>query len=153
MEVKINIPDNCELVQEGNTYIVKEKQKPLPKTWEEFCEKYPVEKEEYYINLVSDICPVSTTGTRFCDSDRNLCSTIDEAEAFLALIQLRRLRNAWVKNCKIPIHYYAIYFINDDITITKCSFKHKPLSFPTSDMAVEFADCFEDLILKAKILL
>ena len=44
MEVKINIPDNCELVKEGNTYIVKEKQKTFPKSWEEFCENYRIKK-------------------------------------------------------------------------------------------------------------
>ena len=33
MEVKIQIPDNCELIKSGDTYIVKEKDKP--RSWEE----------------------------------------------------------------------------------------------------------------------
>lgn len=153
MDVKINIPDNCELIQEGNTYIVKEKKKTLPKTWEEFCENYPVEDEEYYINLVSDISSVAKAGVRFCDSDRDLCSTKEEAEAFLALMQLRRLRNAWVGDWKISGSYYSIYMVENDITVGRCEFIRRVLSFPTSDMAVEFSDCFKDLIMKAKILL
>ena len=41
MEVKIQIPDNCELIKDGDTYIVKEKN-DKPRSWEEFCRKYPV---------------------------------------------------------------------------------------------------------------
>ena len=94
MEVKINIPDNCELVQEGNTYIVKEKQKPLPRSWEEFCKNYPIEKEEYFILFTSKVSPTYGVRERYCNGDCNLCSTKEEAEAFLTLMQLRRLRNA-----------------------------------------------------------
>lgn len=45
-EVKIQIPDNCELIKDGNTYIVKEKKQIPPKSWKKFCEKYPVKKGE-----------------------------------------------------------------------------------------------------------
>ena len=33
MEVKIQIPDNCELIKDGNTYIVKEKKQGPPRSW------------------------------------------------------------------------------------------------------------------------
>lgn len=55
MEVKIQIPDNCELIKDGDTYIVKEKKQGPPKSWEEFCERYPLQKEEAYIDSYSDI--------------------------------------------------------------------------------------------------
>mgnify|MGYP003095628425 CR=1 FL=1 len=153
MEVKINIPDNCELVQEGNTYIVKEKQKPLPKTWGEFCKNYPVEEKEYYISLSRDIQSMSEIGERICSEDRNFCSTKEEAEAFLALMQLRRLRNAWVEDWKPIEGHYSVYITGGDVTVSKFSATRYTLSFPTSDMANEFAECFKDLIMKAKILL
>lgn len=54
MEVKIEIPDNCELVKEGDTYIVKERPSK-PRSWKEFCKNYPVSKKEYYITMDSDI--------------------------------------------------------------------------------------------------
>ena len=39
-EVTITIPDNCDLVKEGNTYVIKEKV-TKPQSWEEFCENFP----------------------------------------------------------------------------------------------------------------
>jgi hypothetical protein len=75
MEIKIQIPDNCELVKDENTYIV-----------------------------VDSI-------------DRNLCSSREEAEAFLALMQLRQLRKAWVGSWEQPDHNTIIsaitYYISD----------------------------------------
>ena len=32
-EVKIQIPDNCELIKDGDNYVVREKQNP-PRSWE-----------------------------------------------------------------------------------------------------------------------
>ena len=55
MEVKIQIPDNCELIKDGDTYIVKEKKNDKPRIWEEFCEKYPIKKGEAYIDSLSNI--------------------------------------------------------------------------------------------------
>lgn len=152
-EVKIQIPDNCELIKDGNTYIVKERKQGPPRSWEEFCEKNPVEDEEYYINIVSVISSVAKAGVRFCDSDRNLCSTKEEAEVFLALMQLRRLRNAWVEDWKPIEGHYSVYITGGDVTVSKFSATRYTLSFPTLDMANDFADCFKDLIMKAKILL
>lgn len=153
MEIKINIPDNCELILDGNTYIIKEKQKPLPKTWEEFCENYPVEENEYYISLLSDVCSISKIGERIYTEDRNLCSTKEEAEAFLALMQLRRLRNAWVEDWKPSTKHYSIYIKENEIKVGEYFITRYTLSFSTETMAKEFADCFKDLIMKAKILL
>lgn len=54
MEVKIEIPDNCELIKEGDSYIVREKVSK-PKSWEEFCENFPIKPEECYIDPESNI--------------------------------------------------------------------------------------------------
>lgn len=161
VEIKINIPDNCELVKEGrNTYVIKEKQIPLPKSWEEFCENYPVIKSEFYINSFCDVNTTTTTtgeesdmNSRNCSSDRNLCSTKEEAEAFLALMQLRRLRNAWVGDWDSLESHYSVYISDGNVTVNRFYTMRNTLSFPTKTMANDFAECFKNLILKAKILL
>lgn len=95
-EVKTTIPNNCELVKEGDSYVVKEKKNNPPRSWEEFCENYPINNEEFFImggnNNISSICE----GRRSASNDKNLCINKEEAEAFLALMQLRQLRKAWV---------------------------------------------------------
>lgn len=53
MEIKIQIPDNCELVKDENTYIVKEKKLSPPRSWDEFCEKFPVQIGEAFIESSS----------------------------------------------------------------------------------------------------
>ena len=107
-EVKIQIPDNCELIKDRNTYIVREKKQILPRSWEEFC-SYPIKEPEYFI---SDLCEIKTCDKqiRRPGTDRDLCSSKEEAEAFLALMQLRQLRKAWVGDCVgFNDAFYSIY--------------------------------------------
>ena len=157
MEVKIQIPDNCELIKDGDTYIVKEKNSK-PKSWEEFCEKFPVKAGESYIMVSTDKIFTAEENYNGNRLGKTWCTSKQEAEAFLALMQLRQLRKAWVGDWKQPIaepigviHYFLP--------------EHKPkadsgsytinrhLSFPTLEMAKEFLKCFEDLCETAKILL
>ena len=124
MEIKIQIPDNCELVKDENTYIVKEKKLSPPRSWDEFCEKFPVQIGE-------------------------------EAEAFLALMQLRQLRKAWVGSWEQPDHNTITYYISDGrvIIMTGNFWNSLALSFPTRKMAVDFFECFRGLCETAKTLL
>ena len=154
MEVKIQIPDNCELIKDGDTYIVKEKKDNKPRTWEEFCENYPITSKEYFIDEDSLIYQCNSC-PRNVEEDRNCCTSEEEAEAFLALMQLRQLRKAWVSdwnpsgNC-----YYAIIFsIGTGLKIGEYAYTYRVLSFPTKGMAEEFLNCFKDLCEVAKILL
>ena len=101
-EVKITIPDNCELVKKGNTYIVKENKQGRPRSWEEFCKRYPKQKGEYFIGINSNIRMYDKTYPRSSDYDKNVCTSKEEAEAFLALMQLRQLRKAWVGDWEQP---------------------------------------------------
>lgn len=88
--------------------------------------------------------------------DKNLCTSKEEAEAFLALMQLRQLRKAWVGNWK-PVNnksYTAISATaSDRIETWEFINTSKPLSFPTKEMAKDFLDCFQGLCETAKILL
>lgn len=155
MEVKIEIPDNCELIKEGDSYIVREKVSK-PKSWEEFCKNFPITAGECFIDSGSDIIelknrvPASRTS-----EDRNLCINKEEAEAFLALIQLRQLRKAWVGDWEPSGEvYWAITVkVGGEFEIGNYYRLSKVMSFLTIDMAEEFLECFKDLCETAKILL
>ena len=157
-EVKIQIADNCELIKDGNTYIVKEKKQEPPRSWEEFCEKYPLTEKEAFIDSYCSIKPPCVCCEREALTGRNWCPSKEEAEAFLALMQLRQLRKAWVGDWEqpvaIPIGVIHYWLPEDKVKCTVggyCINRH--LSFPTLEMAKEFFNCFKDLCETAKILL
>lgn len=157
MEVKIQIPDNCELIKNGDTYVVKEKKNDKPRSWEEFCKKYPITSKEYFIDGDSYIYKCNSC-PRNAEVDRNCCISEKEAEAFLALMQLRQLRKAWIGDWEQPIgapigviHYWLP---ECKPMCTSGSYNiNRHLSFPTREMAEEFLECFKDLCEKAKTLL
>lgn len=135
-----------------------EKQNELPKTWEEFCERNDITSGESYIDLRSRIKELPTCERDSID-DRNLCTSKQEAEAHLALIQLRQLRKAYVKNWepdwKNTKQYKACVMYNG-IDFTSVYFKDlcsRPLSFPTHELAKQFLTNFKDLLEIAKPLL
>lgn len=158
-DITITIPDNCELVKEGNTYVIKEKD-IKPKTWLEFCELHKIQPNEHYINDDSIItrAVVSPIDRRYAE-DKNLCVSSDEALAFLTLMQLRQLRKAWVGDWEQPnsnVKTAAIlYSVNkQEVMVDYGNFwRSNVLSFPTEEMAQEFFKCFRDLCEIAKILL
>lgn len=133
-------------------------QNELPKTWKEFCVKNKIKKGESYISLDSQIRELTGCEKRDSTTDRNVCISKQEAEAFLALKQLRQLRKAYVKDwepdwtndSKIK---YCVYFYGDHIKIGKWGFTSQVLSFPTEDLANQFLTNFKDLIEIAKPLL
>ena len=151
-EVKIQIPDNCELIKDGDTYIVREKKQEPPRSWEEFC-SYPIKEPEYFI---SDLCEIETCDKqiRRPGTDRDLCSSKEEAEAFLALMQLRQLRKAWVGDCVgFNDAFYSIYADRGVLLEVSKFAVARVLSFPTKEMAKDFLNCFRDLCETAKPLL
>lgn len=157
-EVKIQIPDNCELIKDGDTYIVREKKQGPPRSWEEFCEKFPKTIHEHFISGNSEINQVSNS-PRYTEYDKNICVSKEEAEAFLSLMQLRQLRKAWVRDWEQPSSktYIAVitYSINykEVVVDTGNYWSNMTLSFPTKEMAKDFLNCFRDLCEIAKPLL
>lgn len=157
-EVKIQIPDNCELVKDGDNYVVREKQNP-PRTWEEFCEKYPIRREEAFFATCGNVIYAGgLTGTKR-EGTKNWCTSKEEAEAFLALMQLRQLRKAWVgdweqPNSRICISTIAYNIDNEKVVVKTGNYwSNITLSFPTLEMAEDFLSCFRDLCETAKPLL
>ena len=155
-EVKIQIPDNCELIKDGDTYIVKEKKQEPPRSWEEFCEKYPVQIGEIKFDSACNIYEFERSTIRRPYNDRNVCISKEEAEAFLALMQLRQLRKAWVEDWKFTEDEYAYSIIlktDGSLGIGIYDSLYRNMLFPTKEMAYDFLECFRDLCETAKILL
>ena len=154
-EVKIQIPDNCELIKDGDTYIVTEKKQGPPRSWEEFCKKYPVESREAFIDSSSHIQIRVIDSDRYENTGRNWCYSKEEAEAFLALIQLRQLRKAWIGDWepKLGKHFAVISDTDKGLDVIGSFDIVRSMSFPDRPMAEDFFDCFRDLCEKARKLL
>ena len=67
----------------------------LPKSWEEFCKKYPIQDHEAYIGIISAIVEYTSPRIRMINDDRNICPSKKSAEAHLAMIQLEQLRDCY----------------------------------------------------------
>lgn len=154
--------DGYRIIRKGEDFILKKmenKQEP-PRSWEEFCKRYPVQDGECFITPRSNISSKEDYRcdfNRYCIEGRNWCTSMEEAQAFLALMQLRQLRKAWVGDWK-PSFYkeYAIIILYeaDELKVEYglWAFTYA-MSFPTEEMAEDFLGCFRDLCEKAKILL
>lgn len=132
-------------------------QNVLPKTWDEFCEKNKIKDKESYISIESQIKELIGC-ERDSITDRNVCTSKSEAKAFLALMQLRQLRKAYVKDWEPDWtsdtdSKYCVYFYGGHIKIGKWGFTSQVLSFPTDELAHQFLTNFKDLIEIAKPLL
>lgn len=159
METKQMITsEGWECIVENGVATFREKSSTHPRSWEEFCERYPKSRGEAYFDSSSNIhlYPGSSVA-RDMHTDKNICISSKEAEAFLALMQLRQLRKAWIGNWDYSIsskqYLYAICYLKDEgvgINITSYS---RPLIFPTKKMAVDFLNYFKDLCNAAKVLL
>lgn len=149
--VTIEIPDDSELIKEGNIYKICQ---VIPKTWEEFCNRTPI-KQEYFIGYDSKINLRENKG-RTPYGDRNLHASEVEAEATLALMQLRQLRKAWVGDWEIKYDwndYHCIINHKNNIIVARRIYTNGALSFPTEEIAEDFLNCFKDLCETAKMLL
>lgn len=121
---------------------------PLPRSWEEFCENYPVREGECYFKPDGKIRVIEhDVDTRIA---KNWIPSKESAESYLAMIQLEQLRDCWRQGWK-PKAHEAVYVINFSINGLGVYYfsSREFLSFPTREMAEEFLKCFRDLIEKA----
>ena len=156
-ELKINIPEGYEIDKENSTFerIVFKKKCTYPKSWEEFCKNSKITNPEYYICSNSDIFESYYDQDRECYKDRSLCKTKEEAEAFLALIQLKRLWHEYVDNYPEKVEEYYCIDSFFDINGIKFNVYHSISSietylfkFPSRELAKEFLNNFKDLFMK-----
>lgn len=132
-----------------------EKQNELPKTWEEFCDRNRA-KDDYFISNGSKI--ICVEGHRDPNSDKNLCTSKQEAEAHLAIMQLRQLRKAYIKNWKPDWMSdtepkFCINLQANSFDVQCWYHMSNPFSFPTEELAEQFLTNFKDLLEIAKPLL
>lgn len=154
--VTIEIPDDSELIKEGDNYRIR--QIEVPRTWEEFCKRNNI-STEYYIDTFSQIQKISADPKgRNIEHSRNLCASREDAESILAITQLIRLRKAWVREW-VPKESDLVYYICSGLNgIIKIGYiavytNHHTLTFPSETMAHQFVECFGDLLNKAKTLI
>lgn len=164
-EMKFEIPDGCEVdkieTQDGHVVVTfKEKERTLPKSWEEFCEMFPNFAGEYFIEpereeKIGQVVAIMN-GKRRTSSNAELLPDRASAEAVLALCQIIQLRNAyngdWVPDWKNKDEIkHIIQFdaeeIHCDTWIGVCA---SPLFFKTEELCGEFLKYFRPLIEKLK---
>lgn len=132
------------------------KENDIPRTWEEYCKNL---SKGYFINSYSEIDFIKYSPTvEDSDEAKNLLPTRELTEAFLAMMQLMSLRQAWIKSWKPDwndetIYKYCIVFVENSPKVDKFWYNHKVLSFPIQEIAEDFLECFRDLIEKAKLLI
>ena len=152
--IEIKVPEGFEAKynpEENKIELVKKDSKP--RTWKEYCKNTSGRK--YFISIGGYIA-TSDTGS-IPEGCRHFISSEEEANAFLALMQLRLLRKAWVGDWEPDYSeteetWHVRVWKNYIIEVVR-NMASRPLSFPTEEMAKEFAECFKDLIGQAKILL
>ena len=136
----------------------------LPKTWEEHSVLHAKKRTKvYFIDSNSQIrLHYHSRNSPFSNS--NLCQTKQDAEAFLALMQLRALWHDYVGDFKFhwdSYTYHCIHRVCDDMNDKEyieyidiieralpCTF-----CFPTRELAKQFLNNFKDLLEIAKPLL
>lgn len=154
MKQTIEIPEGFELRKVSDTeYKIIKKEKVLPKTWEEFCELYPI-KEGYFIENKSEIFKTSNS-SRLSNRDRNVLPSREKAEAILALCQLIQLRDCynegWKPDWKNEDQYkYVFWFVKDDIKTVDLFCQPVLFAFKSKKLRDEFLNNFKDLIEKLK---
>lgn len=154
----INIPKNHEIdkIQNiDNVLIVtfKEKERILPKSWEEFCQLFPIKLGECAIRVDSSVIELEEAD-RFSISDRNVIPDKDTTEAILTLCQLIQLRNCynggWIPDWNIASTKYTIEFQGNIIIKNFCKTFPQILYFKTEELRNEFLENFHPLIEKLK---
>lgn len=152
--IEIEVPEGKKAVWKDGKVVYEDIEPELPKSWEEFCEKYPEVKKEYYIDTNSET-EVSYKEKRHVSFDRNLLPTKEAAESHLALMQLHQLRDCyrqgWVPDWSNTEQnkYYITRIENGFLRIYRSTECVHFLSFPMKAMAEDFLHYFKDLIRKA----
>lgn len=153
--IEINVPDGYKAIwneETGKIDVVSISVKPT--TWEEYV-KGIKDRDCYYITKDSEIL----LGVSGADPhrDRNIIGSKEEAEAFLAMMQLRTLRKSWVGEWEPDwterSEKYVIIQEIGKIAITTAYRVSSPMSFPYFDMANDFLECFKGLLETAKMFL
>ena len=156
-ELKITIPENHEIDWQESAkqekIVFKKKEVNKPRSWEEYCKNF--KGQYYYIqdnrdNIATSFIP---NGYGLVSAYKNYIPSKELAEAFLAMMQLMSLRQAWIGDWNSNLLGYDIMLdVKRDIMVSHDIY-HRALTFPMREIAVDFMNCFRDLLEIAKPLL
>ena len=158
-ELKITIPEGQEIDWRESAKqekIVFKKKDTKPRSWEEYCCQQQTNcKEGYCINNVTSEIQEINWGLCTC-SWKTVLPSKELAEAFLAMMQLMSLRQAWIgdwtPDWKDSTNW-CIIFRMGVLEVDFFNYTAHPLSFPTEEMAYDFMYTFKDLLEIAKPLI
>ena len=135
-----------------SAYTEEELNPSLPKTWEEFCDRFKIH-EEYHIDSASDIIKNEDDYYRDPLLNRNLLVSKEAANQHLVLMQLHRLRDCyrqgWKPDLTVPESIFAIFCTKGKYSVEEFMYSSEFLSFQSRQLAQEFLNNFKDLILQA----
>ena len=161
-ERKITAPEGCEIEKvelvDGVAVVkFKEKKRKLPKSWDEFCEMFPLPLG--FKTVKTDFDPYQDYlvpyYNRLIDAMSEFTTDRATAEAVLALCQLIQLRNAyngdWVPDWEDSEKKWVILFSKKSIEKTTCTYVTvSELYFKSEELRDEFLRYFRPLIEKLK---
>lgn len=130
-----------------------ESTKELPNTWKEWVEQNSKVADEYF---VADNCIIERINSerRTFNSDDNLLATQKDAEAILALIKLKRLRDTyrqgWIPDWAIYDAKHCIERFKGDFEAAISYHMDCFLAFQSEEIRDRFYTNFKDLIEQAK---
>jgi hypothetical protein len=147
-QIKIEVPQGYEIDKEKSTFeniILKPIEVKLPLSVDDI-------RRNWYIDQNGKILNVPTIL-----QTNNHLSTETRAKAFLALMQLVELRDAWNGDWRADWkdydNKYSICYLEEEIDIFLNQTRRRVLHFKTRELAEKFAEQFKDLINEAKELL
>ena len=167
-ELKIAIPEGYCIDESKSTFekIVFKKKDTKPRSWEEYCNNYTISGKEHYIGSDSNIYEINPAriGRKFIEgasASKNWANTKELAEAFLAMMQLMSLRQAWIGDwepnyCMNMASNWCIEYEPNPGKFSienHCRTNGGGLTFPTKEMAEDFMNTFKDLLNVAKPLI
>lgn len=159
-ELKITIPENHEIDWQESAKqekIVFKKKDTKPRSWEEYCKNY--RGKWYCVSVMADIIEGESCSGLNSKCTQNVLPSKELAEAFLAMMQLMSLRQAWIGDWQPDWKNHTQYKANilwrssSFVIVTFRDLNSRPLSFPTQEMASDFMNCFKDLLEIAKPLI
>ena len=165
-ELKITIPEGQEIDWQESAKqekIVFKKKDTKPRSWKEYLE----------LNTGFDGCGIlwnNGSGIQATGLHHRGKAIVPNkyGAPFIAMMQLMSLREEWIHIWSIEeglikdwesdwnsfaiLKWDIIYLQNRFCILSTCDFS-QPLSFPTEEMAIDFMNCFEDLLEIAKPLI
>ena len=149
--IEIEVPEGKKAIWEDGKIVFEDIELQLPKTWDEFCKKYPINSGEFVIGLSSQIAS-PRWGDRDINIDRNVLPNHKAGEAHLAYIQLHQLRDCYRQGWEPTDDkrsFAIVRRVSGQLGIDSIMFSSRFLSFQSKEIADKFWHNFHDLIEQA----